>query len=207
MAAQSDQSEGSPSGSARRLVRAAAISYNRGVRAPVAIVALVVTASLALGLAACAGGRGQLRGSLYESAHARYQIGPLGADWRRLDVADENDLAWHSERAAAVIQVNSTCDPDSDIPLVALTNHLLGGFTDREILSEERVPLDGREALRTHVTARLDGVPRELLLYVMKKDDCVYDLALLSPGGASFEGAASEFEPFVRGFTTEVHGR
>ncbi len=165
--------------------------------------ALIAITSLAFALSACSGHRGQLRGSIYEGGAARFRIGPLGADWRRLDVADENDLAWHSPRLAAVVQANATCDPDSDIPLVALTNHLLMGFTEREVRSEELVPMDGREALRTHLTARLDGVPRELLLYVMKKDDCVYDLALLTPVGAAFERAMAEFEPFVRGFTTE----
>jgi hypothetical protein len=91
------------------------------------------------------------------------------------------------------------------VPLTALTNHLLLGFTERDVQEQEIVPMDGREALRTHVVARLDGVPRELLFYVMKKDDCVYDLALLAPVGPQFERALVEFEPFVAGFTTEVH--
>jgi hypothetical protein len=156
-----------------------------------------------LGLAACSGGGGQLRGTVYRDREASYRIGSLSQHWQRLTVEDQNDLAWRSERLSSMVQVNATCDPGSDVPLTALTNHLLMGFTEREIETQEVVPMDGREALRTHVAARLDGVPRELLFYVMKKDDCVYDLALLAPVGAPFESALVEFEAFVAGFTTE----
>jgi len=169
------------------------------------LVALAVVVTLAAGgasLGACGGRGGQLRGSVYSDREARYRIGTLSGDWRRLRVEDQNDLAWRSERLSSIVQVNATCDPGSDVPLTALTNHLLMGFTDRETREQAIVPMDGREALRTHVVARLDGVPRELLFYVLKKDDCVYDLTLLTPVGAPFERALVEFEPFVQGFAT-----
>lgn len=169
---------------------------------------LLVGALVALGLVAltpgCGGGHGQLRGDVYSDREARYRIGPVGGGWERLTLEDQNDLAWRSARLGAIVQVNSTCDPASDVPLTALTNHLLMGFTERDLRTQELVPMDGREALRTHVVARLDGVPRELLFYVLKKDDCVYDLTLLAPPGPPFERALVEFEPFVQGFTTEA---
>lgn len=183
------------------LVCGGPIPYNPRVRA--ATVVPWVIAPMLLGLAACSGGGGQLRGTLYSDREASYRIGSLSGDWQRLSVEDQNDLAWRSARLASIVQVNATCDPASDVPLTALTNHLLMGFTEREIQAQEIVPMDGREALRTHVVARLDGVPRELLFYVLKKDECVYDLALLAPVGAPFERALVEFEPFVAGFTTD----
>lgn len=159
---------------------------------------------LALGVGACSGGSRQLHGTLYRDDEASYRIGPLSSEWQRLTVEDQNDLAWHHGRRGAIVQVNSTCDPASDVPLSALTNHLLMGFTERDMREQAIVPMDGREALRSHVVARLDGVPRELLFYVMKKDDCVYDLTLLAPVGAPFESTLLEFEPFVAGFTTDT---
>jgi hypothetical protein len=45
---------------------------------------------------------------------------------------------------------------------------------------------------------------RELLFVVMKKDDCVYDFALIAPPGSPFERSVGEFEAFVAGFSTEV---
>lgn len=162
--------------------------------------ALLIAASSAL---ACGGGPA-LRGNVFEGEETRYRVGELGPGWQRLDVADQNDLAFHHEGAGAIVQVNSSCDPTSDVPLTSLTNHLLIGFTERDIRDQRVIPMDEREALRTHVVARLDGVPRELLLVVMKKDDCVYDFALITPPDASFAQAAPEFERFVGGFSTSV---
>ena len=160
----------------------------------------VLCAVLAVGC----GSSGQLHGSHYRDQEAQYQVGPRGSDWRALRVEEHNDLAWVSRRDGAVVQINSTCDPTSDVPLVSLTNHLLMGFTARDVREQELVSLDGREALRTHVVARLDGVPRELLLYVLKKDDCVYDMALIAPEGAPFASAQTEFEAFAHGFSTNT---
>ncbi|HJL17228.1 MAG TPA: hypothetical protein RMH99_16290 [Sandaracinaceae bacterium LLY-WYZ-13_1] len=161
-----------------------------------------VATALALAALGCGGG-GTLAGQVYRDAEARYRVGDLGPGWDRLEMGD-NDLAWHHDELGAVVQVNATCDPFQDVPLTSLTNHLLIGFTDREYRSSDVVPLDEREALRSHVVAKLDGVPRELLLYVLKKDECTYDFALIAPPAAGYERAAPAFERFVQGFTTEV---
>ena len=64
--------------------------------------------------------------------------------------------------------------------------------------------MDGREALRTHLLAKLDGVPREILLQILKKDDCVYDFGLITPTGGAFESALGDFDQLLAGFTTDV---
>ena len=58
--------------------------------------------------------------------------------------------------------------------------------------------LDGREALRSELVGKLDGVPKHYLVYVLKKDGCVNDFVQVSDGDAK-----TEFDRFVRGFTTE----
>ncbi len=159
--------------------------------------------SLALVIAAGCGGGATFVHDVYQDREATYRVGELGAGWERLSIGD-NDLAWHNASIGAVAQVNATCDPFQDVPLTALTNHLLIGFTDRDYRSSETVPLDGREALRTHVVAKLDGVPRELLFYVLKKNDCTYDFSLITPAGDGYREAEPMFERLVAGFTTEV---
>lgn len=158
--------------------------------------------ALVLFAAGCGGGA-SFSNHVYRDAEAHYRVGEVGSRWERVGIGD-NDLAWHDAGTGSVVQVNATCDPFQDVPLSALTNHLLIGFTDREWRSSDGVPLDGREALRSHVVARLDGVPRELLLYVLKKDQCTYDLALIAPPGDAFRAAEPEFERLVAGFTTEL---
>ena len=78
-----------------------------------------------------------------------------------------------------MIQGNATCRDDADpAPLGSLTAHLLIGYTDRRTRSTEHVAVDGREALRSVIDARLDGVPVVLDLYVLKRNGCVFDLSL-----------------------------
>lgn len=165
----------------------------------------LLAAGAVLACAAALGcGGPSLQGNVFVGGETPYRIGELGAGWQRLSLADQNDLAYHHGGMGAIVQANATCDPGSDVPLTALTNHLLIGFTERDIREQRVVPMDEREALRTHVIARLDGVPRELVFYVIKKDDCVYDFALITPPGESFLRAAPDFERFVAGFTTDV---
>ena len=147
-------------------------------------------------------GGGGLVGDTYRDGEATYRVGDLGPGWRPVGMS-QNDLAWHSETLGAVVQVNATCDPFRDVPLTSLTNHLLIGFTDRDVQGTDRVRLDGREALRSRVDASLDGVPRALLLYVLKKDECTYDFALIAPPDARYDEAEAVFERFVSVFTTE----
>jgi hypothetical protein len=145
---------------------------------------------------------GTFRDGVYRGAETSYYVGPVGPDWRSVSVSGQNDLAWHNPAKGAVMHVDSRCDPALDIPLMTLRSHLMIGFTKREVLSEETIPMDGREALRTHFTANLDGVPREILMQILKKDDCVYDFALITPPGPPFEEALGDFDTFLNGFHT-----
>ena len=147
---------------------------------------------------------GTLQNGVYRGEQTSYRIGPIASDWTPVTVDHQTDLAWHSETKAGVMHVDSDCDPALDIPLTALRSHLLIGFTEREVVEEEVVPMDGREALRTHLTAKLDGVPREILLQILKKDDCVYDFGLVTPPGSTFEEALGDFEQMLSGFTTDM---
>ena len=130
-----------------------------------------------------------------------YDVGPLpdgGSGWRRLNLQD-NDLAYLARGSEHSLAVNSTCGGAVDAPLPVLTQHLLIGFTERKETESQLIPLDGREALRTRHTAKLDGVPIELLFVVIKKDGCVYDFTYLSPP-QHFEERVADFDALVQGF-------
>jgi len=133
----------------------------------------------------------------------RYRVGELPARWRPLEV-ESNDVAYVSSDSPHTLAINSTCQGTGDASLEVLTRHLLIGFTDREPVSEERRMMDGRESLWSRFRAKLDGVPVEMMLVVLKKDGCVYDFTYLSPPGrfeerrASFERVLAEFHAEAR---------
>ena len=111
-------------------------------------------------------------------------------------------LAYRDDPRASSVLLDGRCyRKDDDVPLLALTDHLIMGTTDRQIASQETVPFDGREAMHTRLSARLDGVPMSYDIFVLKKDGCVYDFVLVGEPAKS-DGGVEPFESFVGTFHT-----
>ena len=144
--------------------------------------------ALVAGLSACTTGT-------YENGHyitksVDYTLGSPGEGWRQVDIEATN-VAWHHPGIGAGLLVNSHCEGVQDAPLVALTNELMIGTTEREILEQDVMPWAGREALETVATAKLDGVLRKRSLFVLKKDGCVYDVVYDAPPERYTQGLAA----------------
>jgi len=128
----------------------------------------------------------------------RVEVGLVPAGWRRVEV-EGADLAFRDDAREGSALFDVRCGRrDDDAPLSVLTQHLIMGTTERDIDTQEVVPFDRREAMHTVLHAKLDGVPMQYDLYVMKKDGCVYDLAYVAPPGRFADGAA-DFERFAGG--------
>jgi hypothetical protein len=159
----------------------------------------------ALGFAvlACAGSCGApaFDGRVYRGDGMAFRVGPVPEGWRQIDV-DQSLLSFRDDTTHVTIAVSGRCGQDSDdVPLRSLTHHLFLYFTDRRVLSEKLVRLDGREALRTELVADLDGVAKHFVVYVLKKDGCVYDFMRIGDS-LDPEQSRAAFERFVQGFAT-----
>ena len=143
----------------------------------------------------------RFEGQVFSKPGVRYHVGALPATWARVKFSG-NDLAWYTEDTGHAVSVNSTCREHDDAPLDVLTRHLLEGFTERQALAQRTEVIDEREALRSHYQAKLDGVPVELLLLVLKKDRCVYDFTYVAPLG-HFPDRLGDWEALVDGFHAE----
>lgn len=139
---------------------------------------------------------------MVRKAYTTYRVGPVPAGWSRRGFSDD-DLAFASADGNHLISVNATCRRYQDAPLEVLTRHLEMGFTNLRMISTKQRMLDGRAALETHLTARMDGVPVELGLVVLKKNGCIYDFSYVSPPG-HYEEAQSSFEALLERFHTEA---
>jgi hypothetical protein len=149
--------------------------------------------------AACSGPA--LRGNVYRGDGLAFRVGAIPATWRVLEVKNVR-LAFRDEPTEATVLVNARCGHDGDdVPLPALVQHLFLNFTERQTLEQQIVPLDGREALHTILSAKLDGVPKMFDTFVLKKDGCVYDFVAIS-APPKFEPNRQAFESFVAGFHT-----
>lgn len=153
-----------------------------------------------LGLALTSGCATAFDGHTYQGDGYSFQVATTPPAWRPIE-ATGAALAYRDPASGAQMLVNARCDRDGeDVPLRSLTQHLFIRFTEREIHSEEVRPFDGREALRTDITAKLDGVPQRFLVWVLKKDKCVYDLLYFSHPDR-FDPGAAQFEQWAQSFT------
>jgi hypothetical protein len=150
-------------------------------------------------LLACSG----LDHGVFVKDHLRYRVAaPTGPGWRLASMQD-NDLAWVSSDDGEMLAMNATCADHGDPSLEVLTSHLLLGFTDREQEEQRTETVDGREALRSRYRARLDGVPVDLELLVLKKNGCVHDFTFVAPLGLRAVHRAA-FDALVAGFKQET---
>ena len=154
----------------------------------------------ALLLAGCVGS-GTFSGQVFRQGAVAYRVGTLPEGWTRSRSHGAN-LAFHHAQGGMLI-VNGECPLQGDAPLDVLTNHLLFGVTAQKEIARTLFSLDGREALRTHLTGQLDGVPIELSLVVLKKDGCLYDFQLIA-GPEQFASREPDFHAFVAGFSSEI---
>jgi hypothetical protein len=148
---------------------------------------------------ACAGSN--LEGRVFSNDELSFRLGPTPPAWRLID-EDGELVTFRDDETPASIAVNGRCGKDGDdVPLEALTHHLFIQFTDRQIENQVRVQLDGRAALHTELTAKLDGVEKRFDVFVLKKNGCVYDLVYVTPPSAP-SGGQKQFLAFVEGFAT-----
>lgn len=144
-------------------------------------------------------GAGALREGYFVKGGLRYRVEAPAQGWRAVRLND-TDLAWTAVGGPQVLSMNSGCDEHGDPSLEVLTGHLMFGFTDRELLEQQRVQLDGREAMRTRARGKLDGVEVELGFTVLKKNGCVYDVQYVAPQGR-YDERAADYEKLVAGFS------
>lgn len=165
---------------------------------PLAILPVV----LALSACALGGGGGHLENGRFRDQTVAYAVGAPGPGWKELTLRTAN-VAWFNDALQASLLVNSHCEGVGDSSLEGLTNDLLMGMTERQILSQARLPSSRREALESIATAKLDGVPRKLTLFVLKKDSCVYDI-VLDASPATFDAARPAYEQVRDGFHVDA---
>ena len=80
-----------------------------------------------------------------------------------------------------------------------MTRHLLIGDRDTNIVTREKLVVDGREGLFSTVETTLEGKPFHLNLFVLPSHGCIFDFSLVSPRKIT-ENETHEFLSFVKSF-------
>lgn len=117
--------------------------------------------------------------------------------WEKTDKA-ESDHAFKT-KYASIATLTSSCNRNPDAPLEVLTRHLLIGERNYRITKKRTVAVGGKDGLLSQVE-----IPRgkgkgnlNLLLFVVSKDECIFDFSLISPKAIS-EPEEQEFVSFIQ---------
>jgi hypothetical protein len=186
-----------------------ALVFARGLSSSflVSAVGALTAGVLAVG---CGGAAPRLEAGVYRQGEIAFRVGDVPPTWRPVHVEGAT-LAYRDETHRASILLDARCyRKDDDVPLLALTDHLVMGTTSREFASQDTLPFDGREAMHSRLHAKLDGVLMSYDIFVLKKDGCVYDFVYVAgPGNAdadadakSGEDGSAAFERFTGTFHT-----
>lgn len=112
------------------------------------------------------------------------------------------DLAYENPQTGAIISLNSICRKYTSSTLEALTNNLVRGIEDRQILARMEKNIDGAEALDTSFEGLVDNVRLRLRTVVIKKNSCTYDFIFVALPKKE-EESKKNFEDFLASFRAD----
>lgn len=130
-----------------------------------------------------------------------YTLGPLDSHWSSIP-AQGADMAYISEKTKSIMVINSLCGLYEATSLDHLISNMMGGIENIEIQQEVERKLVNRKSLRTYATGEIDGVPISLLIETVKKDNCIYDFALISSSQEMRSHDEQAFNHLLNSFST-----
>ena len=104
---------------------------------------------------------------------------PRAEGWQLLSWKDVDFVLWDSKTGATiVVDVNPLKE---DLDLITLSNHLLISFEGKRIISRDAEKVDGREALKTVLEARVEGTEIKAEVYVVRGQGVSYNIMFWAP--------------------------
>lgn len=140
------------------------------------------------------------RGSRVFIRHDRwYYIGMLPDGWRDLKTG-ARAASWYNPERRAAISTDVLCENSmGDKPLESIAGDIAASIDDRRVTGTRDFMLDGRGALRESVVGTVDGVPMNMEIVVLKKNNCSFNMAAIVPP-EELSAVMPDFETFVGGF-------
>jgi hypothetical protein len=120
------------------------------------------------------------KGLTVHKAKTQFGIKILPAGWHEKSFI-RADLYFEHEDKNASIFISSQCERVSDSPPESLLAQLLVGLGKYEIMSQNYLYIQDREALMAEVNITIDGVKRYLKGMIYKKAPCVIDAVFNAP--------------------------
>ncbi len=107
------------------------------------------------------------------------------------------DHSWQNPNTGNTISYMSSCENYSDPDLESLLSIATEGIEGLRIVQQKKLNFNGREALNTILIGRVDGVPIQADLTVLKKNNCVFNISYI----ASVQTFMNDLPNFKKFFT------
>lgn len=166
---------------------------------------LLITTGLLL-IGSCASSRYQSGFFVKKQDNRRieYQVGELSMYWKRMK-NQEGDLVFRHREKDATISANVQCNQDPDRSIEFVIDDLFSDISEssnvkiQEIERRQIELLHGIQALELFVHVPWGKRVLFSKLIVIRDQDCIYDLQLISSAG-DFPFLQNDFQTFYRGF-------
>lgn len=121
----------------------------------------------------------------------------IPAPW--VEVKNEgSDLALNNKSTKSFFIFNSACRKFDPSNLPTLTNSLLAGINNLEVIEKSTITHQEREALLVIAKGSIDGVDRYFRLLTTQKNNCIYDFALIATTKKNLEKDTNSFNNFIQ---------
>lgn len=138
-----------------------------------------------------------------------YIVSTPDSPWHKLATSDDPnstdamkaDMAYENPETGAIISLNSICRKYSPSSLDVLTNNLVRGIGNREVVKRSEIKLADAPALDTVFSGLVDNVHLNIRTVVMVKNSCSYDFIYVTVPERDARNAGA-FDRFLASFRT-----
>lgn len=109
-----------------------------------------------------------------------------------------SDIALNNKTTNSFFIFNSACRKYDPSNLPSLTNSILTGISNVEILEKTIVQHQDRDAALVIAKGSVDGIERYFRILTTQKNNCIYDFALISTSQANLDKDTNDFNKFIQ---------
>jgi hypothetical protein len=137
-------------------------------------------------------------GAYQKSVSVHNQLkGNLPAKWSAIN-SETSDFAISNSVTHSVFLLNSACRKYEASNLNSLSAAILAGVDIQKVIEKKIIIFQGRDAMDMTVLGRLDGVDRFFHVLTTQKNNCIYDLVLISTTEANLQNDNNDFQGFIQ---------
>ena len=120
--------------------------------------------------------------------------------WKSLPLSEGAQRLYQHSSTGSVLSMSSLCDRYATAPLNRLLRTPLSSLGAYKELEFKNLRISDRDAEQLHVSGSLDGVKVEVVMIVLRKNECIFDFSLQATPQIQ-NVVKNDFLKMVKGFS------